>query len=102
MEDWLQVHLKVQSKYGILDSFKCTDTITGHYACIYSLIQLQDGRLASGSRDKTIKIWNPHDNFECTQTLKGHTHFIYNLIQLHDGRLASGSADRTIRIWKRW
>jgi WD40 repeat protein len=68
-----------------------------HTGSIYSLVQLQDGRLASGSRDKTIRIWNVDGT---SIEWKGHTDSVYCLFQLHDGRIASGS-NRNIRIWKR-
>ena len=35
---------------------------------VYCLTQLPNGQLASGSSDKTIKLWD----IRCVQTLKGH------------------------------
>lgn len=66
------------------------------------MVELSDGRLASGSYDDSIKIWNLF-NGECDRTIpvmgsssiKGVT----SLLQLRDGRLVSGSYDETIKIW---
>ena len=60
-----------------------------------------DGRrLASGSYDNTIGIWNATTG-ELEQTLEGHTGEVYSVNWSPDGRhLASGSRDKTIRIWK--
>jgi WD40 repeat protein len=60
------------------------------------LIQLHDGRIASGSSDKTIRIWNVDGT---SIEWNGHTDWVYCLLQLQDGRIVSGSVDRTIRIW---
>jgi WD40 repeat protein len=67
------------------------------------LIQLQDGRIASGSGDQTIRIWKRADasgDEDGTSIVwKGHTCSVLCLIQLKDGRIASGSHDNTIHIW---
>jgi len=70
----------------------------GHTSPVNALTALRDGRLASGSYDKTIRIWDPATG-ECLQTLEGHTDWVLALAALPDGRLASGSEDTTIRIW---
>ncbi|WP_427162719.1 trypsin-like peptidase domain-containing protein [Aliinostoc sp. HNIBRCY26] len=59
-----------------------------------------DGRtLASGSWDKTIKIWNIATGQEI-RTLNGHSQGVYSVAFSPDGRtLASGSWDKTIKIW---
>ena len=36
----------------------CERTLTGHVGAVRALAFLPDGRLASGSEDKTIKIWS--------------------------------------------
>ena len=73
-------------------------TLQGHKGWVSALAQLTDGTLASGSYDKTIKIWNPQTGV-CIHTLKGHTGIVRTLAQLTDGTLASGSYDTTIKIW---
>jgi WD40 repeat protein len=77
---------------------KCEKTLAGHSSCVICLIQLEDGRIASGGGDNTIKIWNINSG-QCEKTLAGHSNYILGLIQLPDGRLASGSWDNTIKLW---
>ena len=76
-----------------------SEALTGHTHNVFSVCALGDGRLASGSFDNTIRIWNLSKGGECVQTLTGHTHNVYSVCALGDGRLASGSRDTTIRVW---
>ncbi len=59
---------------------------------------LPDGRLASGSSDDTIRLWDVTAGVE-TARLEGHSGRVAALCMLRDGRLASGSDDNTIRLW---
>ena len=54
---------------------------------------LQDGLLASGSRNVT--------NGLTIKTLTGHTSFVFSLAVLKDDSLARGSLEKTIRIWSK-
>jgi WD40 repeat protein len=75
-----------------------TARLEGHTGPVYTLCLLADGRLASGSEDGTIRLWDAATGAE-TACLKGHTGWVTALCLLADGRLASGSTDRTIRLW---
>jgi WD40 repeat protein len=56
-------------------------------------------RLASGSSDRTVKIWDASSG-ACLQTLEGHSGMVTSVAFAHDStRLASGSLDRTVKIW---
>jgi WD40 repeat protein len=59
-----------------------------------------DGRLlASGSDDKTIKLWDVATG-SLVRTLEGHTRDVSSVAFSPDGRLlASGSWDKTIKLW---
>ena len=39
-------------------NLSCIQTLEGHKRSVYSIIQLNDGNIASGSFDYTIKIWD--------------------------------------------
>jgi hypothetical protein len=81
---------------GVIASLR--RSLEGHTDLIYALAVLRDGRLASGSSDNTIKLWNPAGR-ACEVTLEGHTGSVCALAVLADGRLTSVSYDRTIRVW---
>mmetsp|Transcript_25129 Transcript_25129/g.17797 ORF Transcript_25129/g.17797 Transcript_25129/m.17797 type:complete len:88 (-) Transcript_25129:351-614(-) len=55
--------------------------------------------LASGSRDKTIKIWEAKSG-RCVLTLLGHDNWVTDLVFHPSGRfLLSVSDDKSLRIW---
>ena len=66
---------------------------------VNSMCSLGDGRLASSSDDKTIRIWDLSEGGECVQTLNCHTGVVNSACALIDDRLASGSRDESLRIW---
>ena len=72
----------------------------GHSNSVYALSFSPDGsRLASGSGDKTLKLWDVATGVPIA-TLEGHTHSITSLSFSPNGsRLASGSYDNTVRLW---
>jgi hypothetical protein len=59
-----------------------------------------DGKhVASGSEDKTVKVWNVSTG-ECVTTLKGHSSYVISVSFSPDGTsIVSGSDDNTVKIW---
>ena len=56
-------------------------------------------KLASGSKDKTVRLWDTYTNKEL-MTLRKHTGWTNVLAFSPDGKtLASGSTDKTIQLW---
>jgi WD40 repeat protein len=55
--------------------------------------------LASGSADKTVKLWSVESQKELN-TLQGHSYSVNSIAFSPDGKyLASGSQDKTIKLW---
>ena len=81
-------------------NFKYLLTLEGHTKNINSVCWSPDGKyFASGSEDKTIKIWDANSG-ACIRTLKGHSYTVYSVCWSPNGKyLASGASDYTVKIW---
>ena len=78
--------------------------LTGHTSAVDSVAFSPDGHtLASGSADRTVRLWNVTDPAHPTPLgppLTGHTDAVFAVAFSPDGHtLASGSADQTVRLW---
>ncbi len=73
--------------------------LAGHHLFVDALQFSPDGRLlASGSDDRTVKIWNVTSGQE-TFTLRGHTDLISAIAWLDNDVIATGGQDADLRLW---
>ena len=86
-----------QAVYGVTE----VNRLEGHKDIVWDVNFSPDGKLlASGSRDKSVKIWRTDGSL--LQTLKGHDESITSLNFSPDGSLlASASRDNTVKIWRK-
>ncbi len=73
--------------------------LQGHTSSVRSISYSPDGKvIASGSRDKTIKLWNSDGTL--LKTLSGHSQGVFSVSFSPDGKvIASSSRDKTIKLW---
>ncbi len=83
-----------------LQNWRLVHTLKGHSNSVQSVAISPNGKtLASGSDDKTIKLWNLTTGQQL-RTLKGHSASVRSVAISPDGEtLASGSADNSIKLW---
>lgn len=88
------------------DTFRLKGTLVGHSGWVTSLAtsQQEPDMLLSGSRDKTVIVWQlTHEEGSCgfaRRALHGHSHFVQDVVISSDAQFAlSGSWDGTMRLW---
>src|SRR5262245_23137146 len=74
--------------------------LQGHRGSVLAVAFSPNGKiLASGSRDKTINLWDARTG-KLERTLTEHTADVYSVVFSPKGdMLASGSGDKTVRLW---
>ncbi|CAG9318217.1 unnamed protein product [Blepharisma stoltei] len=74
--------------------------LSGHHASISDMkISKDNTHMASGSYDKTIRVWNLAKN-NCIKTIQHHTNRISSLYFTNNGEhLMATSLDNTVSIW---
>ena len=77
--------------------FSNTKTFKGHKEKIVSLIQLSSGKLASGSYDNTIRIWDMNSLKE-NRIIKEKGK-VFALLEFENGKLLSGTSENSINLW---
>jgi WD40 repeat protein len=82
-----------------VESGELTKTLCGHTYPVHSVDVSPDGTIASGSYDKTVRVWSPLG--EGLAVLVGHEAYVTCVRFSEDGRLiVSGSGDSTVRLWR--
>jgi WD40 repeat protein/tRNA A-37 threonylcarbamoyl transferase component Bud32/type II secretory pathway pseudopilin PulG len=72
-----------------------------HSGAVFSVAFSPDGtRLASGSADRTVQVWDLRSPSSSPLILSGHDGNVYSVAFSSDGfRLATSSADKFVRVW---
>jgi WD40 repeat protein len=77
--------------------FKCIKTILGHKDKIVCVNELENKKIATGSYDSTIKIWNLN-TYLCEKTINEEGNVLC-LLEFEDGMLLSGNNKNNINLF---
>lgn len=79
--------------------YRTAEPLAGHRGYVWDIEALSCGRLVTGGRDKTVRVWSG-SRIDEEQVLEGHRASVTCLAETPDG-FASGSRDHTIAWWRR-
>ena len=74
-------------------------TLTGHSDWVNTVVATDDGRVVSGSKDTTLRIWSLQSG-KCERILQGHTDAVNSIALAPGRRIVSASSDKTLRVWQ--
>ncbi len=97
---WHERRANEEPRTVLSPGVRLLSTLEGHRRPLLSVaFDSQGGRLASGSYDRTVKLWEAQSG-DLLRTLKGHQGPVYCVAFDPQGRmLASGSGDNTVKLW---
>jgi WD40 repeat protein len=77
--------------------FSAFQKLEGHKERIVSLIQLASGKIASGSYDNTVRIWDPlgYRDEEIIEVKAK----VFALLEFNDNMLLTGTSNNDIQLW---
>jgi WD40 repeat protein len=88
---------------------ECSNTLIGHSGYVCTLLMTQDGLIVSGSRDNSIRVWDPKSSRPRVELSDVHSNRVWALASVIDPvtkeeKVLSGSWDSTVIVWnpKTW
>ncbi len=87
--------------YNLNNNYECILTIEAHTQAILTMLTMNNGYLASGGKNKEVKIWNWDQNsnqLNNISTLTGHEEDIEAIQQFPDGKLITMCRQKII-VW---
>jgi WD40 repeat protein len=81
------------------DSLSLVKELKDHKDQITSIIELDDGTVASIGDDRNVTIWEPNDSYKKVKNLIATDNIISSALKLKDGRIAISSYDRLLIVW---
>lgn len=100
----IEIPIQIKFNFDFLNStpfsmepLKCINTIQAHNDKIVTLIELENGNIATGSYDNTIKIWDI-EKYNCEKTIVENG-YVLTLLEFTPNLLLSGTSKNDIQLW---
>ena len=78
--------------------FTLKTILSGHTQSVFALCGIDSGKVISGGRDATLRVWNGEGPAQAT--IAAHNLHIHSIkLNAHRPIIASGSMDKTVKIW---
>jgi WD40 repeat protein len=78
---------------------ECKNTLSGHMEFVWTLLKLNEEKIASASGDDSIRMSNITTG-ECIYTMEGHAQSIWSLIKISENLIATGGGeDEKVKVW---
>ncbi len=93
-------HIPSSGKNAARGELQLAGTCKGHKRGVWTVRFSGTERiLATGSGDKTVKLWNM-DDFSCVKTFEGHTNSVLRVEFINAGmQLVSSASDGLVKLW---
>ncbi|CAL1547373.1 unnamed protein product [Lymnaea stagnalis] len=85
------------SRIWTVNDQRLRHTLTGHSGKVMSAKFLSEGKVISGSHDRTLKVWDLHSK-SCVKTIFAGSS-CNDLVTLYGSSIISGHFDKRIRFW---
>ncbi|KAF8588517.1 U3 small nucleolar RNA-associated protein [Ramaria rubella] len=95
-----EIEYVVSGKKSVRGEIRLLGVCKGHKRGVWNVrFSKTDRVLATGSGDKTIKLWGL-DDFTCIKTFEGHTNSVLRVDFINEGqRLLSSASDGLVKLW---
>jgi WD40 repeat protein len=80
------------------NDFNCIKVIKEHTNWVSTIINLSGGLFATGSHDKTIRIWDMNDCYKCIRTIINNQE-VETLLYVNKCNLLLSARDNIIKLW---
>ena len=102
LREWEKLDPRMMESVVLKRGYREVAELQGHTDRVNCLQALPDGRIVSGSHDRTLRVWTRGaDKTWSSEVISGHTDIVWCLQALPDGRIVWGGKqdDCTLCLW---